>query len=232
MVQTEKRMRILLAEDHTVVREGIRDLLEREPDMEVVGEAADGEQAVRMVGELTPDLVLMDIAMPGGGGVEATRRIREAHPDTAVLVLTAYDNTELVVAVLEAGAAGYLLKNVRGEELLRCVRAVARGDSVLDPSVARTVLLRLREGAPPRSEGPVRGSGEPHPLSVREMEVVRLGAEGLVNKEIAARLSLSDRTVQTHWRNIFVKLGVSSRVEAIMRALRSGWIELGREEER
>jgi len=202
-----------------VVREGLRDLLRGEADMAVVGEAADGCRAVRMAEELAPDLVLMDIAMPEVNGIEATRRIKQARPETAVLVLTAYDNTEFISAVLEAGAAGYLLKNVHGSELLRSIRAVHGGDAVLDPAVARIVLERLRTAAP-------RGVGS-RSLSVREVEVVRLGAEGLVNKEIADRLALSDRTIQTHWRNIFVKMGVGSRVEAIMRAVKNGWIDVG-----
>lgn len=215
-----EKIKVFLVEDHTVVREGIRELIEREEDMEVVGETGNGEEAVQMVSRLKPDVVLMDIALPGLNGVEATRCIKESHPSVSVLVLTAYDSEEFIFAILRARAAGYLLKNVRGRELLNAIRAVYEGNSVLHPTVAKKVLEHFQpevEKSPPAKR---------MPLSRREMEVVELGAQGLLNKEIADRLSLSERTVQTHWRNIFAKLGVSSRVEAIMHCLKEGWITL------
>jgi len=215
-----EKIKVFLVEDHTVVREGIRELIEREEDMEVVGETGNGEEAVRMVGQMKPDVVLMDIALPGLNGVEATRRIKESHPSVSVLVLTAYDSEEFIIAILRAKAAGYLLKNVRGRELLNAIRAVYEGNSVLHPTVAKKVLEHFQP------EGEKSPPAKRMPLSRREMEVVELGAQGLLNKEIADRLSLSERTVQTHWRNIFAKLGVSSRVEAIMHCLKEGWITL------
>ncbi len=221
-----EKIRLLLAEDHVVVREGIRELIQREEDMEVVGEVSDGEGAIQMVDQLEPDVVLMDIAMPGLNGIEATRKIKASHPSVTVLILTAYDNEEFIFAVLEASAAGYLLKNAHGQELLNAIRSVYEGESVLHPAIARKVLKRLhpqkRNVAPERKQD----------LSERQLEVVKLGAQGLFNKEIAGELSLSERTVQTHWRNIFSRLNVGSRVEAIMYCLRKGWIDLDKEEER
>ena len=221
-----EKIKVLLAEDHIVVREGIRELIEREEDMEVVGEASDGREAIRMVEQLNPDVVLMDIAMPGVNGIEATRRIKESHPSVSILVLTAYDNEEFIFAILEAKAAGYLLKNARGQELLSAIRAVYEGDSVLHPAIAEKVLKRLQ------SEGKDTAPKRKPLLSSRELEVIELGAKGLANKEIAYELSLSDRTVQTHWRNIFAKLGVSSRIEAITECLKRGLIDLEQTVER
>jgi NarL family two-component system response regulator LiaR len=218
-----KSIRIVVVEDHQLVREGIRDLLQQERDMEVVGEAADGEEAITLVNRLKPDVVLLDIAMPKLNGIEATKRIKAGQPRVSVLVLTAYDNEEFILAILQAGASGYLLKNIRGEELLKSVRSVFRGESVLHPSVLKTVLGRLRAG------GEEEVSGK-HRLTPRELEVVELGARGLVNKEIAYKLSLSDRTVQSHWRNIFTKLAVGSRMEAVMLCLKNRWIRIEGEE--
>ena len=215
-----REIKILLAEDHLVVREGLRKLLEAEKDMRVIAEAATGEEAVKRSLTTAPDLVLMDISMPGVNGIEATRRIKTAQPSVSVLVLTAFDNEEFIFAVLEARAAGYLLKNMRGREIINAIRAVIDGDSVLHPQVAKKVLQRLQteSGVPARKKKEL--------LSIRELEVMQLGAGGLANKEIAARLSLSERTIQTHWRNIFVKLGVSSRMEAVMHALKNDWISV------
>ena len=219
-------IKVLLAEDHVVVREGIRELIQREEDMEIVGEAGDGEEAVQLAEQLKPDIILMDIAMPKLNGIEATQRIKGSHPSISVLVLTAYDNEEFIFALLEAGAAGYLLKNVRSRELLNAIRAVYDGESVLHPVIANKVFSRLQLGKRKHSE---QERGEL--LTDRELEVLRLGAQGLANKEIATGLFLGERTIQTHWRNIFNKLGVSSRTEAIMYSLRKGWISMNQEEE-
>ena len=219
-----KKIRIILADDHVLVREGIRDLIQQERDMEVVAEAADGRQAVQLVNTLKPDIVLLDIAMPELNGIEATKRIKAEQPQVGVLVLTAYDNEEFILAILEAGASGYLLKNIRSEELLKGIRSVHRGESVLHPSVLKTVLLRLQ------THGQRAAAAGKHRLSPRELQIVELGARGLVNKEIAYELSLSDRTIQSHWRNIFSKLGVGSRMEAVMLCLKNEWIRLEGEE--
>lgn len=216
-------IRVLLAEDHVVVREGTRELVQRERDMEVVGEAGDGEEAIELTDELRPDVVIMDISMPRVNGIEATKRIKERHPTTAVLILTAYDNEQYIFALLEAGAAGYLLKNVRRSELIDAIRAVHQGEPVLHPQIARKVIERFRDrkARPSAEEEPIRD-----PLSEREMEVLRLAGKGISNKDIASQLSLSARTVQAHLGNIFSKLGVGSRTEAVLYALRKGWFSL------
>src|SRR3990170_563646 len=213
------KIRLLLAEDHVVVREGTRALLQREQDMEVIGEAGDGKEAVELANKLRPDVVVMDIAMPGINGIEATKQIKTCCPRTAVLILTAYDNEQYIFALLEAGAAGYLLKNVRSSELVAAVRSVYGGESVLHPAVTRKVIERL--GLSSARAAAERASG---PLSDRELEILRLAAKGLSNKQIASRLCLSARTVQAHLGNIFNKLGVGSRTEAVLYALKRGWI--------
>lgn len=219
-------IKILLAEDHVVVREGIRELIQGEEDMEIVGEAGDGEEAVALVSQVEPDVVLMDIAMPKMNGIEATQQIKQSRPSVSVLILTAYDSEEFILALVEAGASGYLLKNVQGREVLNSIRAVFDGESVLHPAIADKLFNRLQY----EEERPVRPEKN-EVLSQRELEVLKLSIEGLSNKEIAKELSVGIRTIQTHWRNIFNKLGVSSRTEAIIFGLKKGWIMLEQSKE-
>ena len=212
---------ILLAEDHVITRQGIRRLLEDEKDLAVIGEAGDGEQAVQMVTEMKPDVVVIDIAMPKLNGIEATRQIKLIHPHTAVLMLSAYDDDEYVFGLLKAGAAGYLLKNVSGDELIRAIRAVYNGEPVLDPIIARKVMNYFK--LPDK----VHGLESPSEyLSKREADILKLAARGMTNKEIADKLHVSNRTVESHLRTIFSKLGVGSRTEAVLHGLRRGWLTL------
>ena len=215
------KIRILLAEDHVVVRESIRQLLDRERDLEVIGEASDGEQAVQLTDQLKPDVIVMDIAMPNVSGIEATKRIKASSPTTAVLALTAYDYDQYVFALLEAGAAGYLLKDVSGQELIGAIRAVHHGDSVLHPAVARKVLARFRRAAIKPGEEQTLGL-----LTEREVEVLKRAARGMSNKDIAEELLLSVRTIEAHLGSIFNKLGVGSRTEAVVYGLKKGWFTL------
>lgn len=215
------KIRILIAEDHAVVREGTRELLDREEDLEVVAEAGDGEEAVRLATSQRPDVVLMDIAMPKLDGIEATKRIKAIHPAIAVLVLTAYDDDQYVFALLEAGAAGYLLKDVHTDELIKAIRAVYAGESVLHPAIARKVVNRF---AQPTDKRKIESAVEQ--LTERELEVLKSAAKGMTNRQIANALALSIHTVQTHLSNIFGKLGVGSRTEAVLYGLRKGWLTL------
>lgn len=215
------KIRILLADDHVVLREGTRELLEREEDMEVVAEAGDGQEAVRLATSLRPDVAIMDISMPVLNGIEATKQLKAIHPATAVLVLTAYDDDQYIFALLEAGAAGYLLKDVHASELVRAIRAVHAGESVLHPAVARKVVNRFaRPGRQRKEDGPFEQ------LTGRELEVLKLAGQGLGNREIAHELILSIRTVQAHLTNTFNKMGVGSRTEAVIKALREGLLTL------
>lgn len=220
-----RAIRLIIAEDHAVVREGTRQLLEREDDIEVVGEAATGAEAVSLVTALAPDLVLMDIAMPVMNGIEATRQIKAARPSTAVLVLTAYDDDHYVTALLGAGAAGYLLKDVPAAELVHAIRAVYAGEAVLHPAIVRRVLARLAEGEGSSARG-APGGRDQALLTAREMEVLRLAASGKTNGQIAELLDFSIRTVQVHMTHVFGKLGVGSRTEAVVAGLRKGFISL------
>ena len=210
-------IRVLIADDHLVVREGLRAILEAAPDMVLVGEAADGAEAVQLAGALLPDVVLMDLAMPNVDGIEAIRQIKARYPAVEIVILTTYDDDEYIVRGLRAGARGYLLKDTGRQALFEVIRAAARGESLLSPAVVQKVVAHLAE---PESVG-VEG------LSEREREVLALLVQGSANKEIATRLYITERTVKAHVSSIFNKLGVNSRTEAVGVALRSGLVPDG-----
>ncbi len=218
-----KSISVLLADDHVVVRAGTRQLLERHPDITIIGEASNGQEAVSLTADLKPDVVVMDIRMPGMTGVEATRCIKEEHPGICVLVLTAHDDDEYVFALLQAGANGYLLKTAEADELVQAIRTVVRGELALTPMVAGKVVSQFTSG---RTLPDILASikNDYDGLTGREMDILRLVGKGLTNKEIGRSLYISDRTVQAHLSNIFSKLNVSSRTEAVMYAVRKGWI--------
>ena len=211
-------IRVLVADDHAIVRKGIRALLATEADIEVVGEAADGKEAVEKAERLHPDVILMDLVMPGMDGIEATRRITTRQPEIRILVLTSFAEDEKVFPALKAGALGYLLKDAGPEELVQAIRQVYCGESSLHPAIARKVLQELSR--PP--ERPLT----PEPLTERELEVLRLIAKGKSNREIAEELVISEATVRTHVSNILGKLQLASRTQAALYALREGIAEL------
>jgi NarL family two-component system response regulator LiaR len=215
-----KPIRVLLVDDHAVLRKGMRALLEREPGLEVVGEAEDGEQAIRAAERLRPDVILMDLEMKGMGGIEATRQITAARPETRVVVLTSHTAEEDVFPALKAGAIGYLLKHSAPVEVLQAIRQAHRGETVLHPTIARMVLQELHRPAQPKQSP----TGEA--LSEREVEVLRLLARGMSNQEIADSLVLSEATVRTHVSSILRKLQLASRTQAALYALREGLASL------
>ncbi|MGC9333620.1 MAG: response regulator transcription factor [Anaerolineae bacterium] len=217
-----KTIRILLADDHAFVRQGTRELLEQQPDLEVVAEAENGRAVVQLAIREQPDVVIMDFAMPELNGIEATRRIKAVAPGIAILVLTAYDSEQYVFAFLEAGAAGYLLKDVSVEELVKAIRAVDAGESILHPAIARKVVNHFSH----RSDQKQVAEDLLEQLTDREVEVLRLAAKGMSNRDISCELCISVRTVQTHLSNVFNKLGVGSRTEAVVLGLRKGLFSL------
>ena len=214
------KITVMIADDHAIVREGTRQLLECEDDLEVVGEASDGEQAVSLATRLKPDVAIIDIAMPKLNGIEATKQIKELVPATAALILSIYDDEQYIFALLEAGAAGYLLKSVHGRDLIEAIRAVHNGESVLHPVIAHKVLHRFVPSADKTKESSL------DLLSERELEVLKFAGKGMSNKDIADELCLSVRTVQAHLAHIFNKLQVGSRTEAILHGLKKGWLNL------
>ena len=215
-------IKVLIADDHALFREGTRNLINQEKDMKVIGEASDGEEAVKLVTELNPHVILMDIAMPVVNGIEATKQIKAKFPKATVLILTAYDNDQYIVALLEAGAAGYLLKDVSGRNLTNAIRAVFAGEAILHPSIARKVFSHFGNTTSLQPEEPAVTSD----LSEREMEILKMAARGMSNQDIATHLYLSRRTIQSHLANIFRKMDVGSRTEAVLQALRKGWLGL------
>jgi len=207
------KIRLVIADDHLVVRDGLRGMLESQPDFEVVAEASDGLEAVRLVNDLTPEVVLMDLRMPVMDGVTAIREIKTNQLDIQVLVLTTYDSDADILPAIEAGATGYLLKDTSREDLYAAIRATARGESVLAPVVAAKLIGRMR--APAEEQ-----------LTSRELEVLQLVAEGASNRDIAGQLHISQATVKSHLIHIFGKLGVSDRTAAVTVALKRGFLRL------
>ncbi len=220
--QSESRkITVLLADDHPLLRQALKSLLEKEDDFEIVAEAGDGEEAARLATELRPDVVIMDISMPKLDGLEATRQIKAACPETAVLALTVHNDDQSILEILQAGAAGYLVKSVFGDEVVQAIRAVVTGDMVLSPSIGQR-LLKYAARYPTKPV--LLKAGEK--LSTRELEILKLTAKGMMNKDIALSLGLELRTVKGHLSNIFSKLGVGSRTEAVITGLRAGFLSL------
>ena len=211
---SKETIRVLIADDHAIVRKGIRALLATEPEIEVVGEAEDGEQAIAHTQQLAPDVVLMDLVMPGLDGLDATRQIVAQQPRTHILVLTSFAGDDKVFPAIKAGAQGYLLKDSGPEELVQAIQQVFRGESSLHPSIARKLLRELADPTPREPEVDA--------LTEREIEVLQLVAEGHSNREISEQLTISEATVRTHVSNITAKLHVASRTQAALYALREG----------
>ncbi len=213
-------IRVILADDHAVVRKGIREFLEDDPGIVVVAEGSDGQEALRLVAEYLPAVAILDIQMPIMTGIEATRRIKAAHPAVRVLILTAYEDDPYVFALLRAGADSYILKTASPDELVRAVRTTAAGGAALSPDVAAKVVAQITSGSPAAAHAQIE------PLSERELAVLQLAGQGLTNKAIGLELGISSRTVQGHLANVYGKLEVNSRTEAVTRALKLGWIVL------
>lgn len=213
-----KTIRVLLADDHAVVRKGIRDFLQEDETLHVIGEANDGEEALSLIQRDAPDVAVFDIQMPRLNGLDATRRVKKEFSNVHVLILTAYDDDPYLFAALQAGASGYLLKTSSAEELLHAVHAVAEGETALSPAIAKKLVRR--------AAGHSEQEDIIEPLTERELDVLRLAAQGLGNKQIGATLNISDRTVQGHLANIYAKLHVATRTEAVMFAVRQKWIGL------
>jgi two-component system, NarL family, response regulator LiaR len=209
-------IRVLIADDHAIVRQGLRTFLELQDDIEVVGDAADGEAALAGVQRHEPDVVLMDLVMPNLGGVEAIRRLRELRPETRVLVLTSFLDDEKLFPAVRAGAAGYLLKDIEPAELVRAIRTVADGEALLHPAVAARLMEEFSDTERPVAE---------EALTAREREVLLAIARGLPNKQIALELGIAEKTVKTHVSSILSKLGLTDRTQAALYAVRAGLIE-------
>ncbi len=215
-----EQIRVLLAEDHTIVRKGIRSLLDDEAQIEVVGEAGDGREALEKVEDLHPDIVLMDIAMPHMNGLEATRQIKKLFPEVKVIVLTMYTNEEYIFQMLQVGATGYLVKQSAPSELILAIQSVFRGDSYLSPAISTKIVEHLRQSDDTYQESSYNA------LTTREREILQLIAEGNSNKEIAATLHISEKTVSVHRTNLMEKLDLHSTIDIVKYALRKGIIRL------
>lgn len=208
--KSKTKIRVLLADDHHIVRTGVRQLLEGARDLQVIAEAGDGEEAQALIEKHRPDVAVLDIQMPKASGIEVTRWVRSHLPEVGVLILTAYDDDPYVMAVLQAGANGYVLKTGQADELIQAVRDVHEGKSALDPNITHKLMSNLFKGPEKKIVDP---------LTDRELDVLRLAAKGYTNKAIGVQLAISDRTVQGHLAHIFAKLQANSRTEAVMRAV-------------
>jgi DNA-binding NarL/FixJ family response regulator len=215
-----RRIRVLLVDDHAMVRRGMRDFLALHHDLEIVGEAADGDAAIEAATALQPDVVVMDLLMPGVDGIDATARIKADHPDMEIVAITSFVEEARIVAALEAGAAGFLLKDAEADELAAAIRSAAAGEVHLDPAVAGIVARRMRNGASGGTGGPEAGNFGT--LTPRERDVLGGVARGLSNRAIADELGITERTARTHVSNILAKLGLSSRTQAALRAVEHG----------
>jgi NarL family two-component system response regulator LiaR len=215
------KTKILIADDHPLLREALCQVFSNQKDMEIVGQAGNGEEAIDLASQLKPDILVMDIMMPKFDGLEASRQIKKIAPNTAILILTAYDDDNYVLGLLEAGATGYLMKSAKGQDLVEAVRAVRAGESVLHPKIIEKLLKQAMVKPVGAAEQKIKDL-----LSDREMEMLKLLATGMSNKEIAEKLCLSLRTVKAHMSNIFTKMNVASRSEALVEALRTGLLTL------
>jgi NarL family two-component system response regulator LiaR len=219
MSKNMDKIKIMVVDDHPAFRDGLSRLLQEETDLEVVATPEDGEQAVDLAGKLKPDVIVMDISMPKMNGIEAAKLIKTSSPEIAILIVSAYSYQSYVLAALKAGAAGYLLKNAPLQELMKAIRMVYSGEGVFDMKVTGNLLRRL-------ATDKVEKRKDVEELHPRELQILTLAAKGMGNKEIASQLDISERTVQTHLVNIFRKLRVSSRTEAVLQGLRQGWLTL------
>ncbi len=210
-------IRLLIVDDHEMVREGLKAMLVSEPDFSIVGDAADAEQALTLIEHLRPDIALLDIRLPGTSGIEVCRSVTERYPETGVIILTTYTDDNLVAQAIQAGARGFILKDIERFDLKRSIRAVARGEAAIDPKAAVAVLAQLRKA-------PGNGENSPEQLSSQQLVILRLVAQGLSSREIAAQLYLSENTVKGYVQEILHRLGVKNRTEAVMVAVKQGWL--------
>jgi len=211
-------IRLLIIDDHEMVREGLKAMLVTEPDFSIVGDAANAEQALALIERLRPDVVLLDVRLPGVNGVEVCRIVTESYPETAVIILTTFTDENLIARCIQAGARGFIVKDIERFDLKRSIRAVARGEAALDPKAAVAVLAQLRR-APQ-----IAGEARPEPLSAQQLVILRLVAQGLSSREIATQLYLSENTVKGYVQEILHRLGVKNRTEAVMVAVKQGWL--------
>lgn len=211
-------IRLLIIDDHEMVREGLKAILTAEPDFEIVGDAANAEQAFELIERFRPDVILLDIRLPGVSGIDVCRTVTERYPETAVIILTTFTDETLIAQCIQAGARGFIVKDIERFDLKRAIRAVARGEAAIDPKAAVAVLAQLRR-APQVSDGPA-----PEPLSPQQIVILRLIAQGLSSREIATQLYLSENTVKGYVQEILHRLSVKNRTEAVMVAVKQGWL--------